>query len=219
MQHGKVIAYASRQLKPYEQNYPTHDLEMAAVVHALKIWRHYLYGAKCQIYTDHKNLKCIYTSEFVSGRQRRWLELLQDYGTGIEYVEGKANRVADALSRKNYPTMTAMIVQVGWLEELARLGIELISGGLRPQCLHALVIASSIVDEIIAGQQTSVEMRELRDEIRASKALGFCVDEHGIVHYGDRLCVPCECDDLKHRLMEAAHGLRYVVHPCSTKMY
>ena len=86
MQHGKVIAYASRQLKPHEQNYPTHDLEMAAVVHALKIWRHYLYGAKCQIYTDHKNLKCIYTSEFVSGRQRRWLELLQDYDTGIEYV-------------------------------------------------------------------------------------------------------------------------------------
>ena len=86
MQHGQVIAYASRQLKPAELNYPTHDLEMAAVVHALKIWRHYLYGSKCRIYSDHKNLKCIYTSDKMSGRQRRWLELLQDYDTEINYV-------------------------------------------------------------------------------------------------------------------------------------
>ena len=61
MQHGKVVAYASRQLKNYEQNYPTHDLELAAVVFALKIWRHYLYGERCEIYIDHKSLKYIYT--------------------------------------------------------------------------------------------------------------------------------------------------------------
>ncbi|GJY51236.1 putative reverse transcriptase domain-containing protein [Tanacetum coccineum] len=75
MQHGKVIAYASRQLKPYEVNYPTHDLELAAVVFALKIWRHYLYGEACDIFTDHKSLKYIFTQRELNMRQRRWLEL------------------------------------------------------------------------------------------------------------------------------------------------
>ncbi|GJZ17592.1 putative reverse transcriptase domain-containing protein [Tanacetum coccineum] len=101
MQHGKVIAYASRQLKPYEVNYPTHDLELAAVVFALKIWRHYLYGEACDIFTDHKSLKYIFTQRELNMRQRRWLELLKDYDTNIQYHPGKANVVADALSRKS----------------------------------------------------------------------------------------------------------------------
>nr|GFC15640.1 retrotransposon protein, putative, Ty3-gypsy subclass [Tanacetum cinerariifolium] len=101
MQHGKVIAYASRQLKPYEVNYSTHDLELAAVVFALKIWRHYLYGESCDIFTDHKSLKYIFTQREMNMRQRRWLELLKDYDTNIQYHPGKANVVADALSRKS----------------------------------------------------------------------------------------------------------------------
>jgi ribonuclease HI len=79
MQEGHVIAYASRQLRKHEQNYPTHDLELAAVVHALKIWRHYIMGTKCQIYTDHKSLKYIFTQKDLNLRQRRWLELIKDY--------------------------------------------------------------------------------------------------------------------------------------------
>nr|GFB37503.1 zinc finger, CCHC-type, retrotransposon Gag domain protein [Tanacetum cinerariifolium] len=101
MQYGKVIAYASRQLKPYEVNYPTHDLELAAVVFALKIWRHYLYGESCDIFTDHKSLKYIFTQRELNMRQRRWLELLKDYDTDIQYHPGKANVMADALSRKS----------------------------------------------------------------------------------------------------------------------
>ncbi|GJU19712.1 putative reverse transcriptase domain-containing protein [Tanacetum coccineum] len=101
MQHGKVIAYASRQLKPYEVNYPTHDLELAAVVFALKIWRHYLYGESCDIFTDHKSLKYIFTQRELNMRQRRWLELLKDYDTNIQYHPGKANVVADALVGKS----------------------------------------------------------------------------------------------------------------------
>ncbi|TYK21928.1 ty3-gypsy retrotransposon protein [Cucumis melo var. makuwa] len=100
MQQSKVVAYASRQFKSHEQNYPTHDLELAAVVFALKICRHYLYGEKIQIFTDHKSLKYFFTQKELNMRQRRWLELVKDYDCEILYQSGKANVVADALSRK-----------------------------------------------------------------------------------------------------------------------
>jgi hypothetical protein len=105
MQEGRVIAYASRQLCRHELNYPTHDLELAAVVHALKIWRHYLFGQRCDIYTDHKSLKYIFTQNELNMRQRRWLELVKDYDLEIHYHPSKANVVADALSRKSYVNM------------------------------------------------------------------------------------------------------------------
>jgi ribonuclease HI len=102
MQEGHVIAYASRQLQKHELNYPTHDLELVAVVHALKIWRHYIMGTKCQVYTDHKSLKYIFTQKDLNLRQHRWLELIKDYDLEIHYHPGKANLVADALSRKEH---------------------------------------------------------------------------------------------------------------------
>jgi ribonuclease HI len=89
MQNGKVIAYASRQLKVHECNYLNHDLELAAVVFALKIWRHYLYGEHCEIYTDHKSLKYFFTQKELNMRQRQWLELLNDYDCSINYHPGK----------------------------------------------------------------------------------------------------------------------------------
>jgi hypothetical protein len=98
MQEGKVVAYSSRQLKVHEKNYPTHDLELAAVVHALKTWRHYLYGQKCDIYTNHKSLKYIFTQSELNMRQRRWLELINDYELEIHYHPGKANVVAVLLA-------------------------------------------------------------------------------------------------------------------------
>ncbi|GJR82643.1 putative reverse transcriptase domain-containing protein [Tanacetum coccineum] len=100
MQNEKVIAYASRQLKIHEKNYTTHDLELGAVVFALKIWRHYLYGTKCTVFIDHKSLQHILDQKELNMRQRRWLELLSDYDYEIRYHPGKANVVADALSRK-----------------------------------------------------------------------------------------------------------------------
>jgi hypothetical protein len=102
MQEGRVIAYASRALRPHELNYPTHDLELAAVVHALKIWRHYLMGSRCNIFTDHKSLKYIFTQLELNMRQRRWLEFIKDYDQEVHYHPGKANVVADALSRKDH---------------------------------------------------------------------------------------------------------------------
>ena len=98
MQDGNVIAYGSRQLKPHEKNYPTHDLELAAIVFALKIWRHYLYGEQFDLFSDHKSLKYLFSQKELNMRQRRWMELLKDYDFSLHYHLGKANVVADALS-------------------------------------------------------------------------------------------------------------------------
>ena len=98
MQNGKVIAYASRQLRPHEKNYPTHDLELAAVVFALKIWRYYLYGVTSEIFIDHKSQKYLFTQKEPNMRQRRRLELIKDYDILIQYHPNKANVVSDALS-------------------------------------------------------------------------------------------------------------------------
>ncbi|GJX26360.1 retrotransposon protein, putative, ty3-gypsy subclass [Tanacetum coccineum] len=100
MQRGKVIAYASRQLKIHEKNYMTHSLELRAVVFALKTWRHYLYGTKSVIYTDHKSLQYTFYQKELNMRQRRWIELFSDYECEIHYHPGKTNVVADTLSRK-----------------------------------------------------------------------------------------------------------------------
>ncbi|XP_021832400.1 uncharacterized protein LOC110772280, partial [Prunus avium] len=95
MQNGKVVAYASTQLKVHERNYPTHDLELAAVVFTLKVWRHYLYGEKFELFSDHKSLKYLFSQKELNMRQRRWMELIKDYDFTLEYHPGKANVVAD----------------------------------------------------------------------------------------------------------------------------
>ncbi|GJV03694.1 putative reverse transcriptase domain-containing protein [Tanacetum coccineum] len=116
IQREKVIAYASCQLNIHEKDYTTHDLELEAVVFALKIWRHYLYGTKCVVLTDHKNLQHILDQKELNMRQRRWLELLSDYDWEIRYHSGKANVVADALSLKerNKPLrVRALVMTIG----------------------------------------------------------------------------------------------------------
>jgi hypothetical protein len=118
MQDGKVIAYGSRQLKKHGRNYPTHDLVLAAVVFALKSWRHYLYGETCDIYTDHRSLNYIFTQKELNMRQRRWLELIKDYDLTIQYHPGKSNVVADALSRTGVPRTRMPLIA-----DLDRMGI------------------------------------------------------------------------------------------------
>ena len=145
MQDGRVIAYASRQLKEHENRYPTHDLELAAVVHALKIWTHYLIGNKCDIYTDHKSLKYFFTQEDLNMRQRRWLELIKDYDLEIHYHPGKANVVADALSRKSYyHTLITESVPPELKEEIDDFQLEILPHGL----LNELRIQYDLTDRI-----------------------------------------------------------------------
>ncbi|XP_070050821.1 uncharacterized protein [Nicotiana tomentosiformis] len=133
MQHGKVVAYASRQQRKHEKNYPTHDLELAAVNHALKMWRHYLYGIHVDIYTDHKSLQYIFKQKELKLRQRKWLELLKDYDIDILYHPGKVNIVADALSRRSmgslsylHPEKRGMAHEI---HQLASLEVRLLDSG------------------------------------------------------------------------------------------
>jgi hypothetical protein len=130
MQEGRVIAYASRQLKHHEEHYRTHDLELAAVVHALKIWRHYLLGNTCHIYTDHKSLKYIFTQADLNMRQWRWLELIKDYDLEVHYHPGKANVVANALSRTNHCNcLTVKPLDISLCHEIEKSGIEIVQQG------------------------------------------------------------------------------------------
>ena len=143
MQEGRVIAYASRQLKKHEEHYPTHDLELAAVVHSLKIWRHYLLGNICHIYTDHKSLKYIFTQSELNMRQRRWLELIKDYDLEVHYHPGKANVVADALSRKSHcHCLIAEPMQRTLCQEMEHLNLQIIEQG----SLSNIVVESTIKD-------------------------------------------------------------------------
>ena len=103
------MAYGLRQLKPHERNYSTHDLEFAYVIFALKIWRHYLYGERFDIFSDHKSLKYLSKQKDLNDRHRRWMEFLDDYQYTLHYHPSKANVVADALSRKLRGVLSCLI--------------------------------------------------------------------------------------------------------------
>ena len=151
MQNDRVIAYASRQLKKHEENYPTHDLELASVVFALKIWRHYLYGVPCRIFTDHKSLQYIFTQKELNLRQRRWLELIKDYDCTIEYHPGKANVIADALSRRPKSSLSNMrSCYLPLLVDLRALGVilEVEDSGVLLATFH---VRPLLVDQILVG--------------------------------------------------------------------
>ncbi|KAL0298891.1 UNVERIFIED_CONTAM: Transposon Ty3-G Gag-Pol polyprotein [Sesamum radiatum] len=151
MQHGKVIAYPSTQLRPHEMNYPTHDLELVAIEHALKIWRHYLYGETFQIFTDHKSLKYIPIQKELNLRQRKWIELLKDYDCTIDYHPRKANIVADALSRKTVDQLASMICyNMEYLTTLRALDVHFSIGG--DMLLATMQVKSSLKDKIKDAQ-------------------------------------------------------------------
>jgi hypothetical protein len=198
MQDGKVVAY-----------YPTHDLEFAAVVHTLKIWRHYLIGNKCEIYTDHKSLKYIFTQPDLNLRQRRWLELVKDYNVEIHYHPGKANVVVDALSRKSYKPKNAHLQ-----EEMARLNVHVI-----PRNSHRkLSVQPTLESKIREAQSSDTDLMKIRKQTGENKAPDFRVDDNGTLWHKDRICVPKE-GDFRHTIMDEAHNSAYSIHPGATKMY
>jgi hypothetical protein len=164
MQEGRVIAYASRQFRKHEVNYPTHDLELAAVVHALKNWRHYLLGNVCNIFTDHKSLKYIFTQPELNIRQRRWLELIKDYNLKVQYHPRKANVVADALSRKSHCLNVHPLLEDGF-------------NLMHPAVLHSIQISCSLEGKIIEGQKTDKRIFHIKERIKEESSKHFKVDE------------------------------------------
>ncbi|WVZ49811.1 hypothetical protein U9M48_001137 [Paspalum notatum var. saurae] len=215
MQDNKVVSYASRQLRAHEENYPTHDLELAAVVHALKIWRHYLMGNKCKIYTDHKSLKYIFTQTELNMRQRRWLELIKDYELEIHYHPGKANVVADALSRKSYCNhLTGEGLSAELCAEMEQLRIGFVSA----EQLNELRVHYSLEDQIKEAQRSCPSIAEIKVGMEKGLMPEFRKDEQGTIWLKNRLCVPLS-ESIRETIMTEAHCTRYSIHPGSTKMY
>jgi hypothetical protein len=185
MQEGQVVCHASCQLRKHEENYPTHDLELATVVHALKIWRHYLIGHRCEIYSDHKSLNYIFTQNDLNLCQRRWLEFIKDYDLGINYHPGKANVVADALSRKKYCNANfARRMQ----PELRR-EIEYLNLGMVNEAKVAMEVELTLEVEIREGQLEDAKLKEIRQLIWDNKTSDFSKDSQGTLWLGKWICV------------------------------
>lgn len=186
MQGGKVIVYASRQLKVHEKNYPVHDLELAAIVHALKIWRHYLYGVPCEVFTDHRSFQYLFKQKELNLRQRRWLELLKDYDIIILYHPGKANVVADALSSKSVSMGSLAYIPVG--ERQLALDVQALANQFvrldvsEPSRVLACTVArSSLFERIRDRQDDNPHLLVLRDTMRHGGAKHVTVGDDGVL--------------------------------------
>nr|GEY11437.1 reverse transcriptase domain-containing protein [Tanacetum cinerariifolium] len=199
MQREKVIAYASRQLKIHEKNYTTHYLELGSMVFALKLWRHYLYGTKCTVFTDHKSLQHILDQKELNIRQRRWIKLLSDYDCDIRYHPGKANVVADALSHKERVEplrVRALVMTIGL--DLPKQILEAQIEALKPENLE---------NEDVGGM--------IRKDIPKEK-LESCAD--GTLWLKGRSWLPCY-GNLRSAIMHESHKSKYSIHPGFDKMY
>ncbi|KAA0025885.1 ty3-gypsy retrotransposon protein [Cucumis melo var. makuwa] len=195
MQQCKVVTYASRQLNCHEQNYPPHDLELAAVVFTLKIWRHYLYGEKIQIFIYHKSLKYFFTQK----------EL------------GKANVVADALSRKVAHSATLITKQAPLLRDLERAEIAVSVGEVTSQ-LAQLTVQPTLRQRIIVAQLNDPYLVEKHLLVEAGQSQDFSISSDDGLTFDGRLCVP-EDSAVKVELLNEAHSSPFSMHPRSTKMY
>ncbi|GJY93043.1 putative nucleotidyltransferase, ribonuclease H [Tanacetum coccineum] len=193
MQREKVIAYASRQLKPNEENYTTHDLELGAVVFVFKIWRHYLYGTKCTVFTDRKSLQHILDQKELNMRQRRWFELLADYDCEIHYHPRKANVIADTLSRKER---------------------------IKPLRVRALVMTlhPKLSSQILEAQTEAIKEENIKAENLRGIDKAFEVRPDGTRCIKNRSWLPL-FGNLRDLILHESHKLKYSIHPGSDKMY
>ena len=212
------MAYGSRKLKNHEQNYPTHDMELAAVVFTLKIWRHYLYGEQFEVFSNHKSLKYIFTQRDLNMRQHRWMEFLEDYDFTLHYHPGKANVVADALSRKSRGVL-ANIASREWrmlkiVEQFILQYIEQAEG-----TFGSLMATPSLRSRVIESQGQDAELVSIRDRVQSGTAdEGWAIHTDGSLRYRGRVVVP-QSTDLREEILKEFHCPRFAVHSGGTKMY
>ena len=217
MQERKVMAYASRQLKIHEKNYPTHDLELAAVVFALKIWRHYLYGTQFRVFSDHKSLKYLFDQKELNMRQRRWIEFLKDYDFELLYHPGKANVVADALSRKTVHVAHMMIKELELLESFKDMRIQV---ELEPEFIRCstLAISSDFLSLIKEKQAQDASLRRVKELLGSDQAKEFALGSDDVLRFRGRVCVPSDAE-MRRLILEEGHKSCLSLHPGMTKMY
>src|SRR4051812_7015777 len=165
MQGRSIVVYTSRQLKQAERNYPTHDLELVVVIHALVTWRHLLLGRKVDVFTDHKSLKYLFTQPNLKLRQRRWLETITEYSVDIQYTLGKAKVITDALSHKgDCNNVQVQEIHHDLCEKFRKLNLELVLAGY----LNNLVVEPTIHERIREAQSGSSMIQKIKQRIAAS---------------------------------------------------
>ena len=221
MQNGRVIAYVSRQLKVHEKNYATHNLELAAVVFSLNIWRDYLYGVHLDVFMDHKSLQNVFSKKDLNLHQKRWFELLKDYDMSVLYHPDQANLVADALSRLSMRSVShidddkkELAKDVHWL---ARFGVQLVDSTKGGVIVHN-GSKSSFVSDLKAKQCLDLTLVELKEAVLKKFVEAFSQGGDGVLRYQGCLCVP-NVDDLREQILSEAHSSWYSIHPGATKMY
>ncbi|XP_070054329.1 uncharacterized protein [Nicotiana tomentosiformis] len=211
---GRVISYALRQLKPHEKNYHVHDLELTVIVHALKIWRHYLYGVSCEVFTDHRSLQHLFKQKDLNLRQRRCLELLKDYDITILYHLGKANIVADALIRKVESMGSPAYLSV--MERPLVLDVQALANRFvrldisEPSRVLACVVSrSSLFECIKARQYNDPHLLVMKDTVQHGDAKEVNIRDDGFIPlaefaYNNSLQSSIQIDPY-----EALYGRRY----------
>jgi len=212
-----VVAYALRQLRIHERNYPTHDLELAAVVFVLKIWRHYLYGSRFEVFSDYKSLNYLFDQKELNMRQRRWLKLWKDYDFGLNYHPGKANVVADALSRKTLHMFAMMVKEFELLEQFKDLSL-VCEWSPRSVKLGMLKIDSDFLKSVKEAQKGDVKFVHLLVASNQTDDSDFKVDDQGVLRFRGRICIP-DNDEMKKMILEESHRSSLSIHPGATEMY
>jgi hypothetical protein len=172
-------------------------------------------GKRCELYTNHKSLKYIFTQSNLNLRQRRWLELIKDYDLGINYHPGEANVVADAVSHMSHVSelvMDSMLVEL--CEEFDKLNLRIVANAEAIE----MEVGSNLLEEIRKGQVEDEKIQEIKHNIKEEKSPGFLEDEEGVLWYKGTICVP-RVKELKDKILREAHESAYSIHPGGNKMY
>jgi hypothetical protein len=172
-------------------------------------------GKMCELYTDHKSLKYIFTQSNLNLWQKRWLELIKDYDLGVNYHPGKANVVADTLSRRSHVSQLVVnSMSFKLCEEFDKLNLRII---VNTEAME-MEVGSSLLQEIRRGQQEDEKVQEIKRNIKEEKSPGFSEDDEGVLWYKGRICVP-NVKELKAKILREAHESAYSIHPGGNKMY